>query len=261
MLIDWFTVVAQIINFLILLALLKWLLFDRIVRAMDEREKTIAQRLEEAARNREQAEQQAADLEQERQQLASQRDRLLEEARRDADQQREELTSAARQEVDKLREDWRHTALDQQEEIVRQYNQHAADTLRQAVEQALRDLADMPLQEAAIRRFLHQLEQLDEPQWRQLTQHDGDATSRLVVTSASELPEEPRQQITQTLRRRLGDKATIAYETSADLLSGVEVRTRGHALGWNLRSYLEAFSEALAQALREETGANTAHEE
>jgi hypothetical protein len=119
----------------------------------------------------------------------------------------------------------------------------------------------MPLQEAAVRRFLYQLKQLEEPQWRELTQHEDDTASKLVVTSASELPEETRQQITQALRRRLGDQATIAYEASAELLSGVEVRTRGHALGWNLRSYLEAFSEALVQALREEIGANTAHVE
>ena len=37
MLIDWFTVIAQIINFLILVALLKHFLFNPIVSAMNER--------------------------------------------------------------------------------------------------------------------------------------------------------------------------------------------------------------------------------
>ena len=42
--IDWFTVAAQIVNFLILVALLKYFLYGRIVDAMDRREQSIAQR-------------------------------------------------------------------------------------------------------------------------------------------------------------------------------------------------------------------------
>jgi F-type H+-transporting ATPase subunit b len=45
MLIDWFTVAAQIVNFLVLVALLKHFLWGRLVRAIDEREKRIAGRL------------------------------------------------------------------------------------------------------------------------------------------------------------------------------------------------------------------------
>ena len=46
--IDWFTVVAQIVNFLILVWLLKKFLYGPIIRAMDDRERRIASRLEEA---------------------------------------------------------------------------------------------------------------------------------------------------------------------------------------------------------------------
>ena len=48
MLIDWFTVIAQIINFLILVFLLKRFLFDKITGAMDEREKKISSTLDDA---------------------------------------------------------------------------------------------------------------------------------------------------------------------------------------------------------------------
>ncbi len=45
MLIDWFTVVAQAINFLILVWLLQRFLFKPILGAIDEREKGIAAQL------------------------------------------------------------------------------------------------------------------------------------------------------------------------------------------------------------------------
>jgi F-type H+-transporting ATPase subunit b len=57
MLIDWFTVVAQIINFLILVYLLKRFLYKPILNAIDEREKRIASQLEDAAKQKAEANQ------------------------------------------------------------------------------------------------------------------------------------------------------------------------------------------------------------
>lgn len=45
MLLDSFTIIAQIINFLILVYLLKRFLFSRIIKIMDEREKQITDRM------------------------------------------------------------------------------------------------------------------------------------------------------------------------------------------------------------------------
>jgi len=39
--IDWFTWIAQIINFLILVALLRYFLYGRIVKVIDERQKKL----------------------------------------------------------------------------------------------------------------------------------------------------------------------------------------------------------------------------
>jgi F-type H+-transporting ATPase subunit b len=48
MLIDWFTVGAQVLNFLILVWLLKRFLYKPILHAIDEREKRIAKELADA---------------------------------------------------------------------------------------------------------------------------------------------------------------------------------------------------------------------
>ena len=47
MLIDWFTVLAQIVNFLILVALMKRFLYGPLIAAIDAREQSIAARLAE----------------------------------------------------------------------------------------------------------------------------------------------------------------------------------------------------------------------
>ena len=60
MLINWFTVAAQIVNFLILVALLKRFLYGPIVRAMAAREERIAAEMAEAPQKRQEAEQEEA---------------------------------------------------------------------------------------------------------------------------------------------------------------------------------------------------------
>ena len=62
MLINWFTVLAQIVNFLILVVLLKYLLYNRIIKAMDEREGKIQLRLKEAEAKEQAAGQEAQSL-------------------------------------------------------------------------------------------------------------------------------------------------------------------------------------------------------
>ena len=47
--VDWFTVIAQILNFLVLVWLLKRFLYKPVLNAIDEREKKIASELEDAA--------------------------------------------------------------------------------------------------------------------------------------------------------------------------------------------------------------------
>jgi F-type H+-transporting ATPase subunit b len=63
MLIDWFTVGAQIVNFLILVWLLKHFLYKPILDAIDAREKKIAAELADADTKRTEAEKERADFE------------------------------------------------------------------------------------------------------------------------------------------------------------------------------------------------------
>ena len=77
MLIDWFTTVAQIINFLILIALLRYFLYRPIVSAMEKREKAVADRWHEAEQQRDQARAEAELQRKKNQELEEQPEQLI----------------------------------------------------------------------------------------------------------------------------------------------------------------------------------------
>ena len=80
MLINWFTVAAQIVNFLILAALLKRFLYGPIVSAMAAREERIASEMAVAAQKRQEAEQEEAAMSQKMQEIQAQRREMLAQA-------------------------------------------------------------------------------------------------------------------------------------------------------------------------------------
>lgn len=254
MLIDWFTVGAQIVNFLVLLALLKWLLFDRIVRAMDEREETIASRLEQAQQKQDEAERRSEELSAERRRLEEQRQQMLDEAREEADRQRRQWMREARDEVDRQRRDWQRSLERQQREFIEQLSGQAGDALQRAVRQALADLAGADIQRQMVRTFLGRLDQMDGQKRKTFGEAIEDANRQVVVATAGELPDDDRRRIADALKRHFHDGVKAVFETSPELIAGLEIQSHGHALGWSLRRYLDRFEETLGATVREQAG-------
>ena len=125
MLINWFTVVAQIVNFLILVALLKIFLYDRIIAAMDRREQRIQSRLETAEEKRAEAERERRTYEGRRREMEAKRDEMLKSAREEAEEKREALIGAAREEAEALQKRWRESLEADQEAFLRELREQA----------------------------------------------------------------------------------------------------------------------------------------
>ena len=102
MLIDWFTVAAQVINFLILVWLMKRFLYRPILHAIDEREQKIAAELADADAKRVEAKQERDDFAQKNADLDRQRADLINKAKNEAETLRKQLCDKARQAADDL---------------------------------------------------------------------------------------------------------------------------------------------------------------
>ena len=252
-LIDWFTVGAQIANFLILLALLKWLLFDRIVSAMDRREETIAGRLQEAERKEAEARKEKEQLAEDRRSFDSQRRKRLDEARDEADRQRDALVREAREDVARLEDEWRENLKRQQQQWLRELSEQAAKAFRNTVEKALADLAGTAVQDAATRAFLQNLGQTGPDSRSAIAEAVETADGEIVVASAAELPDALRRDVTETFNHVLQRETEPEFESAPELIAGLEVRFGGRAWGWNLRRYLDQFEERMEASLQEES--------
>ncbi len=106
MLIDPFVVIAQIINFLILVALLKHFLYKPITQAMSARSQRIERQLAAAANKEQDAEAEKKLYLQKQQELEAQKEKWLRTAIREVEQEKEKLAQQAETEVNSMRSQW-----------------------------------------------------------------------------------------------------------------------------------------------------------
>jgi F-type H+-transporting ATPase subunit b len=239
MLIDWVTVLAQIVNFLVLVALLKHFLFGRLVAAIDSREKGIAARLAEAAQKSCEAEQCVENAKLQAEKQERERDQMLSDARLDAENIRHQMLETARDEVRTLEAKW-HDDLDRERAaFLDEIRARATGEILAIVRRALADLASSDLQQSAVDAFIRRLESVD----------SKTLTGEVVLRSPGALSEDTRQRIETTLRQRTGDGVQVRFENAPLMSWGIELRTNGHRIGWNPESYVASLEQNLRHAL------------
>src|ERR1700690_348115 len=96
MLADWFTIVAQALNFLILVWLMKRFLYEPVLDAIDEREKRIATELANADAKKAEAQKEHDEFQHKNAEFDQQRAALLSKATGGAEAERQRLLDEAR---------------------------------------------------------------------------------------------------------------------------------------------------------------------
>lgn len=248
--IDWFTFVAQVVNFLILVWLLKRFLYGPVVKAMDEREASIAARIREAEQKQAAAVQEASSYRQMKEELEQQRKDQLDRAREEATVFRRELIQEARSEVEKIQSEW--------DEALRREQALYWDALRRQVGTqvlattrcVLRDLAGADVEAQLIRVFTERLQSLG-PEERGRLRGAADRAEEVVVRSAFDISAGQRKGITEALQERLHGAVVPRFETDAGMAAGVELKVGGWKLAWSLDSYMEALEDRFTAALQQ----------
>ncbi len=252
MLIDGFTVAAQIINFLVLIFLLRRFLYGPITRVMQEREAKIAAQLAEAENLKQVALHETETFRQEREALQNQRERLIVEAREEAEALRRELVKKAREEIDDARASWHKTVEAEKHAFLQEVRQRIGRLVYTISRRALADLADADLEQRMIAVLTRRLQGLDEPERKIMAESIRKSGHKVIVRTAFEVQDETRQKLLQVLRRDFSDEVYLQSELSPDLLCGIEVIVQDHKLAWTCDDYLASLETSLFDTLEGE---------
>jgi F-type H+-transporting ATPase subunit b len=238
MLINWFTVAAQIINFLALVILLRIFLYDRIVRVLKEREEKIQGRFDNAEKKQAEAEEEAETFRKKQQDLEAEQNKLMEQAREEAGNERKKLIESAREEADQYDRRWRESVRRQREDFLREARETVVSASSDLTRRMLDVLANAHLETEMARAFADRIENADKEKAEELrdAMKEGDT---LTVLTAFAPDEDSANRISEALHNRFGEDRKITFEKEPALICGMELRAAGHAVGWSLAGYRE----------------------
>jgi F-type H+-transporting ATPase subunit b len=250
--IDWFTIIAQALNFLILVWLMKRFLYKPIRNAIDEREKRIAAELANADKIKITAQKESEELKQKNKDFDDQRAALLTKAQSEAQAERERLLDEARKAAVAL-------SLKQQETLKNEahnLNQSISLQIKQEVfsisRKVLTDLSGTSLEERIVDVFIRQLHDLTEEKKKLLIKAALAQTSvsPVLVRTSFNLPPTQRAATESAIKEIFGKDIQIRFDTAPDPISGIELTTNGQRVAWSIGDYLSQLEKGVDELIK-----------
>ena len=251
MLIDWFTVGAQALNFLILVWVLKHFLYKPILDAIAAREKGIAAKLADADAKTKEAQKQRDDFEGKNKAFDEQRAALLSKATDEAKTEHDRLMDEARKEADGFRATQAAALKKDQARLSKEITRSASDEVFAIARKTLADLATDSLEERVGAVFTRRLGEMDGKAKGTMGAALRSSKDPAVVQSAFEMPADQRATIQNALNETFSAEIRVRFEAAPDRSCGIELTADGQKIGWSIAEYLTSLDRKVGALLNE----------
>lgn len=260
MLIDWFTIGAQALNFLILVWLMKRFLYKPILHAIDEREKRVTAELANADKKKAEAQKERDEFQHKNEEIDQQRAALLSKATDEANAERQRLLDEARKAAEALSARRQETLKSEAHNLQQALSRRTQQEVFAIARKALTDLATTSLEERLGEVFTRRLREMDGQAKAGLAEALKTASEPALVRSAFDLPAEQRAVIQNAFNETFSaDPSTplkagirLRFETAPEVISGIELTTNGQKVAWSIADYLASMEKGVDELLKEQ---------
>jgi len=243
---SWSTFVLEIINFLVLVWILKRFFYKPVLDVIARRREGIEKSLDDAKQTKSEAEKlqaqyqnRLADWDKERQQA---RETLMQEVEAERSSKLAELKNDLEQEREKAH------VIEQrrQADIERKAEQAALALSTRFATRLLQQAAGPELETRLVELALSELSALSDEQLAALRTSYGQVPETAVVVSAFPLADEHRNKLKQAIASLTDQEMPLQFEQDGELLAGLRIIIGNWVLGANLQDELKGFA-AIAQ--------------
>jgi F-type H+-transporting ATPase subunit b len=244
MLIDWFTVVAQIINFLILVWLMKRYLYKPILNAIDQREKSISAAIADSEAKKVAAQKEHDEFDRKNKEFDQSQKTRTDKAVAAAKALGDKLNTDAKSTADQLKAKLQKSIEDEGNQLRDSIGRRAQNEIFAIARKTLSDLAGVGLEEKIVEAFVRQLQELSEAAKTQLISGTDAPDQRVILKAAIE--------------KQLGPNVGVSFETKPDLIGGIEMALGGQKISWAIADYLQSLESKVLEVPKPSSAAHGA---
>jgi F-type H+-transporting ATPase subunit b len=262
MLIDWFTVAAQAINFFLLIYLLKRFLYKPVLKAIDAREQLIESQLANAAAQQKKAKEEQAIFQQKNENFEQESAKRMQIAIDAADNEKQGLLEQAQKDAVAKRRKYQESLLKDSRNLKQTLNLKISREVFAIARKVLKDLADESFEQQAVNVFIKKIRAMSAADKALLAKALA-ATSvnePATLRSAFDLSEPLRKKMEQLIKQMFSKDIVLQYEIKEPLLSGIELIINGQKLVWSIDDYLLTLEQNITSFLKQGGQSEQAHQ-
>ncbi|MEO6151336.1 MAG: F0F1 ATP synthase subunit B [Mucilaginibacter sp.] len=249
--INWFTVIAQLVNFVILVWLMKKYLYKPILQAIDEREKKLATEIADAQKKMNEAKSEQAEFKQRNSAFDQHKKKMMDQVATDAENERQTLLDAAKNEAAAAKVKQEKASKELQESLNNEVVQKTQEKVLAITKKVLSELASTNLEEQTVHVFIRNIKAITETDKKQFIDAFHKGSEPLSIKSAFELPEKEQKKIITAIANLLGPDVKYIFETDPTMISGIELVTAGYKLSWSFAAYINSLEKTIASGSKE----------
>ncbi|MBT2161591.1 F0F1 ATP synthase subunit B family protein [Zobellia barbeyronii] len=253
--IDWFTVIAQIINFLVLMWLLKRFLYQPILSSIDERETNIKNKLLDAESQKKEAAKAKDEFNHKNEIFNKERDELMQKAAAEAKSEGDKLKENARNEANELKDRLEKAFAEDQANKNNNMAKRLKDEVLDMARKTLTDLSSVSLEGQTVEVFLKRINELQANEKAKFSEALKGGKP-ILVQSAFALSANQQGVIQKTISGLLKTENTYEFKTRPELINGIEILTNGYKLSWSVTDYLKSLEEDVEAGKKVEMDTN-----
>ncbi|MCT4552232.1 MAG: hypothetical protein N4A44_01045 [Alphaproteobacteria bacterium] len=245
--IDAFTIIIQMLNFFILMWILKKYLYRPITNAMDAREKEIQKRLKAGKIAESKADKERLKLEE---MQAS-----FEEYKIQKEDELEDWASAERQKLnEKLdivetekREGIHQSLQKESEDFYNSMKEKVSGLFEKEISSAIKDLSDETLEERITKLFISKLSNKDYKRKQGINLKENTKEAIKVLTSYT-VSKEDKAEIEKIVKSE-NKNNFVEFSHNKERSTGIEIIINSKSIAWNVESYTKNFKKAIDKAI------------
>ena len=252
--INWFTVIAQIINFLILVWLLKKFLYKPVLNAIDEREQKIAAQLKDAEARKSAAGKEQDEFNKKNTDFDALRRAMMDKATADAANQRDNLLKQATEEAGKMKAGLENAF---REDLKNREAANAEKSKKQVfaiANKLLKEMASTGLEDQVVNVFNSKLGSMKDAEKTKFSDAFRSNSNSILVRSAFELSPAQQSSLNNAVSKLLSTAIHMQFKTAPELINGIDLSTTGYKLAWSFSEYLAALQHSEGWTIVAEPG-------
>jgi F-type H+-transporting ATPase subunit b len=244
--INWFTVIAQLVNFILLVWLMKRFLYAPILDAIDAREKKIKAQLADAKAQKADAKKEHEEFSAKNADFDQHKKALMDTATADAQTERQKLFDAARTDAETMRTKQAKALEEMQINLQTDIAEKTEQAVFSITQRALADLASVSLESQSVAVFIERLSHLNSDEKQAFVAAFQADKKPVQVQSAFALSASQQTHVKAALTKLLGSSANCAFTTDPALISGISLIANGYKLAWSVSDYLISLEKSIA---------------